>query len=98
MAVQTSTRPQLITTKEAADLLRVNPRTVLNWIREDRIPYVELPGGGARREYRIPLDALLSSLAGTFNLAEAIRDWDQRAAAEGITDEKVLAAAHRSPR
>lgn len=92
MALQTIPRPQLITTKEAAELLRVEPRTVLNWIKEDRIPYVELPGGGDRRTYRIPLGALLSSLSGTFDLAKEIRDWDRRAVEEGITDEKVLAA------
>lgn len=91
MATQTSSRPQLITTKEAADLLRVDPRTVLNWIKDELIPYVQLPGRGARKEYRIPLGALLASLAGTYDLAEGIRDWDRRAVDAGITDEAVLA-------
>ena len=62
--------PRLVTTKEAAELLSVSPRTVLNWIQDDAIPYVELPSrGGQRREYRIPLQGLLRSLAGNYDLA-----------------------------
>ena len=71
------TRPELITTKEAARLLSVSPRTVLNWIRDDAIPYVELPGGGDQRhEYRIPLHGLLRSLSGNYDLAAEFRAAD----------------------
>lgn len=55
---------RLLTTREAAGLLNVSARTVTNWIRRDRVPYVRLPGG----EYRLPLDPLLDSLAGTYDL------------------------------
>jgi excisionase family DNA binding protein len=70
--------PRLVTTKEAAELLSVSPRTVLNWIQDGAIPYVELPSrGGQRREYRIPLHGLLRSLAGNYDLAEEFRSADE---------------------
>jgi excisionase family DNA binding protein len=55
---------RLLTTRQAADLLNVSPRTVTNWIRADKVPYVRLPGG----EYRLPLDGLLGSLTGTYDM------------------------------
>jgi excisionase family DNA binding protein len=58
--------PQLLTVSGAAELLNVSARTVHNWIKDDRIPYIELPGG----MYRIPQHALLSSLRGNYNLAD----------------------------
>jgi hypothetical protein len=64
----------------------VNPRTVNNWIKQDRIPYLELPGG----EYRVPLAGLLSSLGGTFDLGKAIRELDEATA--GISEEEIAAA------
>jgi excisionase family DNA binding protein len=71
-------RPQLITTKEAADLLSVSSRTVLNWIRDDAIPYVELPSrGDQRHEYRIPLHGLLRSLSGNYDLAAEFHGADE---------------------
>lgn len=54
----------LLTTTQVAARLGVSPRTVTNWIRAERVPYVRLPGG----EYRIPLDGLLDSLGGTHDL------------------------------
>ena len=63
--------PRFLTTKEAASLLRVSPRTVLNWIEQDAIPYVALPSaGGRRREYRIPRHGLLRSLAANYDLGQ----------------------------
>ena len=56
--------PRLCTTREAAALLHVSPRTVTNWVRAGRVPFVRLPGG----EYRLPLEGLLDSLSGTFDL------------------------------
>jgi excisionase family DNA binding protein len=55
---------RLLSTREAAELLNVSPRTVTNWIRADKVPYVRLPGG----EYRLPLDGLLDSLTGTHDM------------------------------
>jgi excisionase family DNA binding protein len=70
--------PRLLTTKEAAELLRVSPRTVLNWIERDSVPYVALPhAGGRRREYRIPLHGLLRSVAANFDLSEEFAISDQ---------------------
>jgi excisionase family DNA binding protein len=82
--------PRLITTNEAASLLRVTPRTIVNWIDRGSIPYVELPSGGSRREYRIPEVALLRSLSGNFNL-EAELERLETAAAE-MTEEEMTDA------
>lgn len=82
--------PRLITTNEAASLLRVTPRTIVNWIERGSIPYVELPSGGSRREYRIPEVALLRSLSGNFNL-EAELERLEIAAAE-MTEEEMIDA------
>jgi excisionase family DNA binding protein len=80
--------PRLITTNEAASLLRVTSRTIVNWIERGSIPYVELPSGGSRREYRIPEVALLRSLSGNFNL-EAELERLETAAAEMTEDEMI---------
>jgi excisionase family DNA binding protein len=88
MDVLIPTTPQLLTTGEAAALLKVSSRTILNWIHADRIPYVQLPPNGGRSEYRIPLQGLLSSLSGTYDLAEELRKLDE--AAKAAKDE-VLA-------
>jgi excisionase family DNA binding protein len=69
-------QPHLLTTKEAADLLRVSPRTVLNWIDQDLVPYVALPSRG-RREYRIPRRALLRALSANYDLAKEFSEADQ---------------------
>ena len=66
----------LMTTKEAADLLRVSPRTVLNWIEDDLVPYVMLPSRG-RHEYRIPRRGLLRALSANYDLAEEFREADR---------------------
>jgi hypothetical protein len=68
----------------------VTPRTIVNWIDRGSIPYVELPSGGSRREYRIPEVALLRSLSGNFNL-EAELERLETAAAE-MTEEEMTDA------
>ncbi|HET8956266.1 MAG TPA: helix-turn-helix domain-containing protein [Solirubrobacterales bacterium] len=83
MDVLVPTTPQLLTTNEAASLLKVSPRTILNWIHADRIPYVKLPPNGSRSEFRIPLQGLLSSLSGTYDLAQELRKLDEAAQADG---------------
>jgi excisionase family DNA binding protein len=75
-------QPKLLSTKQAAELLNVSKRTILNWIENDRIPYVKLPSG----DYRIPLAGLLSSLPGTYQLDEKIRTLDERYAAVSDAD------------
>jgi excisionase family DNA binding protein len=86
------TSPRLITTKEAAELLHVSSRTVLNWIESGSIPYVELPSSGARHEYRIPVLALMQSLRGNYDLASDIRELDEATTAAGVTDDDLAAA------
>ncbi|WP_217915654.1 helix-turn-helix domain-containing protein [Miltoncostaea marina] len=86
----TGSRPQLLTTKEAADLLRVSQRTITQWIAEDRIPYVRLPAAGERPTFRIPLAGLLRTLTGNFDLASELADLDQRTAAVKLTEEQVM--------
>jgi excisionase family DNA binding protein len=79
-------QPKLLSTKQAAELLNVSRRTILNWIETDKIPYLKLPGG----DYRVPLAGLLASLSGTYRLDDEIRALDERFA--GISDQDVQAA------
>jgi excisionase family DNA binding protein len=79
-------QPKLLSTKQAAELLNVSKRTILNWIESEKIPYVKLPGG----DYRVPLTGLLASLSGTYRLDEEIRALDERYAA--VSDADVQAA------
>ena len=66
----------MLTTREAARLLAVSPRTVLKWIERDTVPYVTLPNdGSSRTQYRIPLPALIDSLSGNYT-------WDEDVLAE----------------
>ena len=74
----TSFKPQFIKVADAAALLQVSTSTIHNWIKNDAIPYVELPRvrDDQRAEYRIPLRGLIASLHGNYDLAgevEALR-------------------------
>jgi excisionase family DNA binding protein len=64
--------PTLITPDDAAELLNVSPSTIRSWIEKGRIPYVQLPGSSRRARYRIPLEPLLRSLSGNYDLAAAL--------------------------
>jgi excisionase family DNA binding protein len=75
-----STLPRLISVEEAAALLAVTDTTVRNWIKGEAIPYIELPSTGTRKRYRIPLQGLLNTLAGNYDLAS---DLDHLAAVLG---------------
>jgi excisionase family DNA binding protein len=86
MATRVGGDVRLLTTGEVARLLRVTPRTVNNWIKQQKVPYIELPGG----EYRIPLAGLLASLGGTFDLAAALGDVD--AALADVSDKEIESA------
>jgi excisionase family DNA binding protein len=63
-----------LTVAQAASLLQVSERTIRRWIEADKIPYLELPGGG----YRIPQGALLASLRANYDLAGELRALDER--------------------
>ena len=89
----------MLTTREAGELLRVSPRMVTNWIRDGRVPYIRLPGG----EYRLPLDGLLDSISGTYDLrtrVEGAVELDEGARARRRADlalpmHERLARVHR---
>jgi excisionase family DNA binding protein len=64
-----ATLPHLISVEEAAELLAVSRSTVHNWIKDESIPYIKLPGSEQRSRYRIPLQGLLNTLSGNYDLA-----------------------------
>jgi excisionase family DNA binding protein len=74
----------LLTVPQAAEYLNVSPRTVHNYIKCRSVPYIELPGGsvGGRRQYRIPLQGLLESLSGTYDVQAELRAQTDRARAQ----------------
>ncbi len=63
-----SSPQEFMTVPQAAEMLSVSPRTVHNWIKEGTVPYIELPGRGERRAYRIPIEGLAESLSGNYDL------------------------------
>lgn len=79
-------RPSLIDVDEAAALLSVSPRTVLGWIAEDALPYVESP---EPPHYRLPLHGLVRSLPELYDLPTEFREAD---------DVVTYAAASAQPR
>ena len=70
-----SSQIQLLSTKEAADLVGVSPRTVTNWADAGKVPYLKLPGG----ENRIPLAGFLAAMEGTYDLAAELEKVQQSA-------------------
>lgn len=61
---------QLITANQAAELLNVHVRTIHGWIAKGTVPYIELPRESrSKPSYRIPLQGLLNSLSGNYDLA-----------------------------
>jgi hypothetical protein len=72
-----SSSARLITTQQAAELLQVTPHTITNWIKDDLVPYVELPSNGGKKTYRLPLNALLQTLSGNYDLLPAIKVVDE---------------------
>ncbi len=68
-----ATMPRLLSVEEAAELLAVSSSTIRNWINDDAIPYIELPSTGGRRRYRIPLQGLLNTLSGNYDLAATLQ-------------------------
>lgn len=82
--------PRLLSTAEAAAILNVSQRTVLNWIAAEAIPYIELPSSGKRKEYRIPQMALLRSLTGNYDLAAELEALDRAADAADASPEEIV--------
>jgi excisionase family DNA binding protein len=75
---ETRSLPTLLTVPEAGKLLRVSDATVRSWIEADSIPYVKLPSPRSRKQYRIPLHGLLSSLEGTYDLRTSLVEQNAR--------------------
>lgn len=53
--------PELLTLKEACDLLRVHPNTLRNWERDGKIQAIRI---GTRRDRRFLKDSLLQAYQG----------------------------------
>jgi excisionase family DNA binding protein len=68
----------LLTVSEAATVLRVSDATIRKWIAAGSIPYIQLPPVGQRKQYRIPLQGLLSSLEGNYDLRGALQEQNAR--------------------
>lgn len=82
-----SSEARLVTVQEAADLLRVDSSTINGWINKGLVPYIELPSAGERKSYRLPLNALLQSLAGNYDLQPHVTTVDKKVAATPARDE-----------
>jgi excisionase family DNA binding protein len=91
--LSTSFAPQLLKPSEVALLLRVSRSTVNNWIHQERVPYLELPGG----DYRIPLRGLMLSLKGNLDLTEALHVLEDAARDAGLGDAALVVAAGGDP-
>lgn len=68
----------LLTVAEAAEMLRVSDGTIRNWIAARSIPFIQLPPVGKRRQFRIPLQGLLGSLEGNYDLRAALQEQNAR--------------------
>jgi excisionase family DNA binding protein len=68
----------LLTVAEAAGMLRVSEGTIRNWIAAGSIPYIQLPPVGPRKHYRIPLQGLLGSLEGNYDLRDGLQQQNTR--------------------
>jgi excisionase family DNA binding protein len=70
---------EFLSVPQAAELLNVAPRTVHNWIKDGTVPYIELPGKGERRAYRIPVQGLLTAVSGNYDLRAHLAEQTARA-------------------
>src|SRR4051794_37268082 len=85
------TLPRLVTVEEAAALLAVDKQTIYNWADDGVIPHIELPlRGKGRRRIRIPLQGLLNTLGGNWDLAAELEAL-MADAPEGATLREILA-------
>jgi excisionase family DNA binding protein len=77
----------LLTVSEAAEMLRVSDGTIRNWITAGSIPYIRLPPVGQRKQYRIPLQGLLGSLEGNYDLRGALQEQNARVRAARLSED-----------
>ena len=80
-------RVDLLTVSEAAEMLRVSDGTIRNWITAGSIPYIQLPPVGQRKQYRIPLQGLLGSLEGNYDLRGALQEQNARMRDAGLSED-----------
>jgi len=88
---------QLLKPTEAAALLRVSISTIHNWIKADKIPYIQLPGGEERAKYLIPLQGLIGSLGGNYDLAGSLQALVAAAKESGFDEDAAVVAAGGNP-
>ena len=77
----------LLTVTEAAEMLRVSDGTIRNWIAARSIPLIQLPPAGQRKQYRIPLQGLLASLDGNYDLRGALQEQNARMREANLTED-----------
>ncbi len=65
MVVGVRHEEQMVKPSQAARWIGVHHNTILNWIRQDRIPYVRTPTG----QYLLPWSLVVQSLSGTYDLS-----------------------------
>lgn len=80
MAVGVRHEEQMVKPSEAARRIGVHHNTILNWIRQKRIPYVRTPTG----QYLLPWSLVVQSLSGSYELALP-------EPAEGVSEEEAVA-------
>lgn len=77
----------LLTVSEAAEMLRVSVGTIRNWIAAGSVPYIQLPPVGQRKQYRIPLQGLLGSLEGNYDLRGELQQQNARMRAANLSED-----------
>jgi excisionase family DNA binding protein len=99
MGAQLSTgfQAQMLKPTEVASMLRVSLTTIHTWIKEDRIPYIKLPGGEERARYLIPLRGLVGSLSSNYDLAGNLDELAAAAKASGFSEAEAIAASGGDP-
>lgn len=75
-----------LTSRQAAELLRLQPSSLHRLLEQDRLPAFELSDG----EQRLPSAGLVAALPECFDLARSIRELD---AASGAISEAEIASA-----
>ena len=64
MAIGVRHEEQMVKPSEAARRIGVHHNTILNWIRQERVPYVRTPTG----QYLLPWSLLVQRLSGSYDL------------------------------
>lgn len=68
-------------------MLRVSVGTIRNWIAAGSVPYIQLPPVGQRKQYRIPLQGLLGSLEGNYDLRGELQQQNARMRAANLSED-----------